>query len=182
MATKQGLSRDQILSRAQFWVERKVHYRSLTDDRWPATAPDPDGRPYRTDCSGYVAMAWRADHEPDTCDFAELGYEIAAADLLPGDAMLWPGVGGYGGDGGHVVLFAGWNDIRRRSYLAYELACDRHAALVTLPYPFRNRDARYVPWRPRAVGFDSPGFDSPGIESPGIESPGIEPPGAGIAP
>lgn len=154
-APEPDLSRAEVLRRAQFWVDRRVHYMSLNaspdDAVWPSAAADPDGRLYRTDCSGYVAMAWRAPAQPDTNAFGELGDEISRDELLPGDALVWLGVGGYGAQGGHALLFAGWNDPQHRTYLAYELASGRYAALHDVPYPYFREGSRYVPWRCRYV-------------------------------
>lgn len=145
-----GVSRREVLQRARLWVARQVHYFTL-DGRWPESAPDPDGRPYRTDCSGYVCMAWRAESQPSTAEFGLLGDEIDREYLLPGDALLWKGEGGYGVDGGHVLLFRRWADRRRTSYLAYELAGGRPARSWTVPYPYLEHDPRYVPWRYRMI-------------------------------
>jgi hypothetical protein len=140
------VSRQEVLRRARFWVEQDVYY-FTRDGLRPALAPDPEGRDYRTDCSGYVCMAWRAPSQPSTSEFDLLGHEISREELRPGDALLWKGEGGYGADGGHVLLFAGWSDDSRSSYLGFELAGDRRARSWTVPYPYRDGDCRYVPWR-----------------------------------
>jgi hypothetical protein len=143
------VTRSEVLRRAHFWVANQVHY--LTRDSSPDEAPGPDGHLYRTDCSGYVCMAWFAGSQPSTAEFDELGEQIDAGQLLPGDALLWKGEGGYGPDGGHVLLFQRWASPERDSYVAYELAGARAARSVTLPFPYLNRDPRYVPWRYRAI-------------------------------
>ncbi len=79
------MTRDQIMARARFWVDQDVHY-FTRDGHRPAEALDPDGQPYRTDCSGYVAMAWQAGTQPSTSEFDLLGHEISVDELLPGDA------------------------------------------------------------------------------------------------
>src|SRR4051794_15145793 len=89
------VSRREVLERAQSWVTRGVRYLTA-DGRCPASAPDPHGRLYRTDCSGYVCMAWHVDGEPSTEKFGDLGGPIHRDELLPGDALLWAGRGGYG--------------------------------------------------------------------------------------
>jgi cell wall-associated NlpC family hydrolase len=144
------VSRREVLQRAQFWVTQKVHYFSA-DGRFPAAAPDPAGRPYRTDCSGFVCMAWHAASEPSTAEFDSIGYPIDRQDLLPGDALLWKGLGGYGLEGGHVLLFAGWTGDRQDSYLGYELSGGQPARHEAIPFPYRRGDLRYQPWRYRKV-------------------------------
>jgi cell wall-associated NlpC family hydrolase len=140
------VSRDEVLRRAQYWVQHQVHYLSH-DGQTPATARDPDGSPYRADCSGYVCMAWKAESQPSTSDFDAVGAEIDRADLLPGDALLWKGEGGYGPQGGHVLLFAGWLGHLQAEYLGYELAGGSCARAWTVPYPYLSADTRYRPWR-----------------------------------
>ena len=140
------VSRHEVLLRARYWVQQQVPYLTA-DGRAPQTALDPDGHAYRTDCSGYVCMAWRVKSQPSTNDFDSIGAEIGRADLLPGDALLWKGAGGYGAQGGHVLLFAGWADPDRRRYLGYELAGDLCTRVWTYPYPYLRDDTRYRPWR-----------------------------------
>ena len=144
------VSRREVLERAQFWVARGVRYLTA-DGRCPASAPDPNGRRYRTDCSGYVCMAWHVAGEPSTERFGDLGGPIHRDELLPGDALLWAGRGGYGPDGGHVLLFGRWANPERSAYLGYELSSGARARNHVLPFPYRAGDARYVPWRYRAV-------------------------------
>src|SRR6266536_1233220 len=44
------ISRSEIISRGEYWISRHVPY------SMDATYPDPEGTPYRTDCSGFVSM------------------------------------------------------------------------------------------------------------------------------
>src|SRR5690348_11217979 len=46
------ITRSEVIARAQYWVDHRVPYSQS------AYYPDPQGRTYRTDCSGYVSMAW----------------------------------------------------------------------------------------------------------------------------
>jgi hypothetical protein len=145
------VSGSEVLRRAGFWVTQQVHYLS-GDGQWPESATDPGGRRYRTDCSGYVCMAWHSEAQPSTSEFDALGEQVARDDLQPGDALLWKGEGGYGQDGGHVLLFGRWTDAStRNSYFGYELAGGRYARRVTVPYPYLASDFRYVPWRYRNI-------------------------------
>jgi hypothetical protein len=138
------ITRSEVLDRAALWVG-KVHY---LGDGWPSSAADPQGRQYRADCSGFVSMAWHASSTPSTPDFdATFGHFISKADLKPGDALLWPGSGGYGSDSGHVVLFAGWANNAQTSYHGYELAGGSYTAHHDIPYPYFGGDTRYLPFR-----------------------------------
>ena len=47
-----SISREEVLERAQYWVDRNVIY---SQNR---TFPDAQGKRYRTDCSDLVSLAW----------------------------------------------------------------------------------------------------------------------------
>jgi hypothetical protein len=99
------ISRAETLERAQYWVNRAVVY---SQNR---TTTDPGGKRYRTDCSGYVAMAWHMstggtwlDGGLNTSGFSAYSGKIVLGslhDLKPGDAILRQG---------HIELFAKWKD------------------------------------------------------------------------
>ncbi|MFD5145207.1 hypothetical protein [Streptomyces sp. NPDC058401] len=107
------ITRDEILLRAQHWVDLNVYYNQ--DD----SHPDLDGRHYRTDCSGFVSMALHLSWSPSTVTLHEVLDPIAWEDLKPGDAVgtLGPGTGG---DAGHVVLFAGWANHEHTRFFTME--------------------------------------------------------------
>jgi hypothetical protein len=73
---------------------------------------------YRTDCSGFVSMAWDlpfsyATPRPGaTLDLGDVTREIPRDELLPGDALV--------ASGQHVRLFERWTDAARTRYLAYD--------------------------------------------------------------
>ncbi len=111
------ISRKEILARAKNWVDKGVIYGA-------PGAPDSAGHRYRTDCSGYVAMAWRLPSPaPDTKRFINTGsspwYALDSMDdLLPGDAMVR-----HNGDTGHIELFSHWVDPsdHRKGAMVYSL-------------------------------------------------------------
>ena len=89
-----SITRDQIMSRAQVWVDEKIPYSQT------ATT---DG--YRQDCSGYVSYAWASSTSGGghvTSNMQEICTKISKADMKKGDAILKPST--------HVVLFGGWID------------------------------------------------------------------------
>lgn len=139
------MTRDQIMARARFWVDQDVHY-FTRDGHRPAEALDPDGQPYRTDCSGYVAMAGRPVRNRPPRSSTCSGTRSASTNCCPATPAV-EGEGGYGPDGGHVLLFGGWADPEQRNYLAYELAGGNCTRQLTVPYPYWRDDHRYVPWR-----------------------------------
>jgi hypothetical protein len=90
------ITRSEILSRAQTWVDAGVPY---NQSGW---YPDPQGTNYREDCSGYVSMAWHADSSYVTQTLPDISTDISNSQLLPGDALNYSAA--------HVVLFGGWQD------------------------------------------------------------------------
>lgn len=97
------ISRSEILARAQYWVDRKVPY-SMS-----GYTGDPQGRSYRTDCSGFVSMALHLPTSASTVSLPNYLRPITWAELQPGDVVGTLGDGTAGSDG-HVVIFNGWAD------------------------------------------------------------------------
>jgi hypothetical protein len=86
------ITRDQIMSRAQVWVDEKVPY---------SQTKTTDG--YRQDCSGFVSYAWASSTAGGghvTSNMQEICTKISKSDLKKGDAILKPDQ--------HVLLFGGW--------------------------------------------------------------------------
>lgn len=95
------ISRSEVISRAQYWVKKKVPY-SMN-----ATAADPQGRKYRTDCSGMVSMALHLGTSASTVSLTSYVTAISWSSLKPGDVVGTLGSGTQGANG-HVVIFNGW--------------------------------------------------------------------------
>jgi len=92
--TSSSITRDQIMSRAQVWVDQKVPY---------SQSQTKDG--YRQDCSGYVSYCWASSTSGGghvTSNMLEICSKISKADMKKGDAILLPST--------HVLLFGGWID------------------------------------------------------------------------
>ena len=112
-----GISADRqtVLDRGQTWVDRNVPY------SMGGFTHGPDGRQYRTDCSGFVSMAYGLDTSYNTESLVAHFSAIPKADLQPGDLIgnLGPGTGGADG---HVVIFTGWTDDSKTSFTVIEQA------------------------------------------------------------
>lgn len=113
-----AISRDEVLLRAQAWVDAQVTY---SQTAW-YTDPTSNRCCYRSDCSGLVSSAW--DLPPPghtTYSFAGgpwddgQSYLIDASDLKPGDALNYPGDFSQGT--GHIMLYvsgdywSGWVEV-----------------------------------------------------------------------
>ncbi|MES5819411.1 hypothetical protein [Streptomyces sp. RG80] len=90
--------RGEVMTRAKDWYNRNIQYSQS------AYATDIEGDDtYRTDCSGFVSMAWHLTSSLTTQTLDNASTQISKADLRPGDAL-------NSSSEGHAVLFAGWKD------------------------------------------------------------------------
>uniref|UniRef100_A8M891 PLL-like beta propeller domain-containing protein n=1 Tax=Salinispora arenicola (strain CNS-205) TaxID=391037 RepID=A8M891_SALAI len=113
-----SISRTEVLTRAEWWVNTYgVIYSQNQNDQ----KPDPDGHPYRPDCSGFISMAWHLPKKSDGWDrntgdldaFGDTTYLSNLGELLPGDAIL-------GKSYGHVALFDRWANPSRTEMWIYD--------------------------------------------------------------
>lgn len=143
------ISRTEVIERAQFWVDKSIPYNQS------GSYADPQGRSYRTDCSGYVSMAWHLGSSRVTSTLGGVATQISRDALQPGDIML--------ASSGHVVLFENWTDSSHTRYWAYEFGATpvtRHA----VPYPYYSDDSRtYLPYRYNRITGGSEPTSNPGV-------------------
>ncbi|MFD7827253.1 hypothetical protein [Kitasatospora sp. NPDC059803] len=100
------ITRSEILARAQFWYGKNINYDQ------GGSYPDSSGRGYRTDCSGYVSMAWHLGTSANTQGLADsFTYQISRSDLMPGDIL-----NSYYD---HVILFEKWDDAAHTTFSYY---------------------------------------------------------------
>ncbi|WP_432096972.1 FG-GAP repeat domain-containing protein [Streptomyces sp. bgisy100] len=92
-----AISRTEMIQRAQYWVDEGVPYSQSRYYR------DPQGRTYRTDCSGMVSMAWHLPTSATTWTLPNYSTRLGSLDdLKPGDIL--------NNIDRHVVIFASWTD------------------------------------------------------------------------
>jgi hypothetical protein len=94
IAEDRATSRDETQTRSQSWLDDQVPYSQQACHR------NAYGD-YRTDCSGYVSMAWGLTHSRNTTTLRDVASEVPRADLRPGDALV---------NAGHAALFVRWAD------------------------------------------------------------------------
>ncbi|MFD7883086.1 hypothetical protein ACFV3N_11700 [Streptomyces bauhiniae] len=131
------ISRSTVIERADTWVGQGIQY-SWTDSY--------DG--YRTDCSGYVSMAWNLGGSLTTDSFAGQGVTetIGKDDLKAGDALL----NDSSGANGHIVLFHKWVDTAKSQYWGYEFTPSGvHHRIID--YPYYPGHGTFVPVRNKSV-------------------------------
>lgn len=139
-----AIQRSEVLARARTWAAVPVTYSMFRTHNG-----------YRTDCSGYVSMAWRLGRSVTTSTMGSVTHPIAKSQLRPGDVLNWRNT--WSGLG-HVVLFEKWADRRHTSYWAYEQT-PGYTKHRIVPYPyFSGHGGPYLPLRynrivdSRAVG------------------------------
>lgn len=118
------ITRDAAVSRGKVWVDRNVGY-----DMSQCYNDDTLGS-YRTDCSGFVSMAWDLPQsyttfqfDPSDPKFVGLTHSISWSDLQPGDALVL-----NNGSIAHMGLFAGWID--SNTYLVYNDTTEKTGTLA----------------------------------------------------
>jgi hypothetical protein len=141
------ITRSEVLTRARAWVGNTAITYSQT-----GYYPDPQGRQYRRDCSGFASMALHAGQSYDTQTFVSSGAVTrlgSGAQLQPGDlvGLLGPGTGG---DNGHVMVFVRWNDTVHHSFTVYEQNGADNANYPhqsTYTWPMSDWRGTYAPYR-----------------------------------
>ncbi|WP_203995295.1 hypothetical protein, partial [Sphaerisporangium rufum] len=109
------ITRDEVMSRAQNWVDRGIQYNLTRRSNTLVTDPD-GGHKYGPDCSGYVSMVWHLSPGSigglNTSGFASWSGKknIGLSELKPGDALL---------TSGHIELFARWKNDADHTQGAY---------------------------------------------------------------
>ncbi|WP_223279633.1 M23 family peptidase [Streptomyces sp. SDr-06] len=91
------ITRGEVIWRAQYWVDQHPPYNQQ------GSAPGPGGDfDYRTDCSGYVSMAWHLNANPNTQGIPSFSHEIGRDELRAGDVL--------NSFRDHVLIFHQWED------------------------------------------------------------------------
>ncbi|BAJ28904.1 MULTISPECIES: hypothetical protein [Kitasatospora] len=99
------ITRGEVIQRAQYWYGKTIAYNQ------GATYPDSSGRAYRTDCSGYVSMAWHLGASPSTQGLPGYATEIPRSQLKAGDIL--------NSFYDHVILFEKWDDAAHTTFSYY---------------------------------------------------------------
>ncbi|SDZ42940.1 hypothetical protein SAMN05421504_11666 [Amycolatopsis xylanica] len=124
-------TRDEIIARAASWLRPSVPYSR------DAFHENEHGA-YRADCAGYISMAWGIPGGLDTAGLSKAGYEIAKAELAPGDALLRQ-------DG--TILFGAWANRRRTRFWGYEQVDGQGTVLHLVDYTHGRKALAYKPFR-----------------------------------
>ncbi|MEU7282792.1 hypothetical protein AB0A69_29050 [Streptomyces sp. NPDC045431] len=104
------ITRSEVMSRAKNWYDRNIQYSQSTNMADWEYGPTTDVK-YRTDCSGFVSMAWHLQDSLTTYSLPTVATQISKSDLQPGDILNYKTH--------HVVLFAGWKDKAAGTFYYY---------------------------------------------------------------
>ncbi len=155
-----AMSRSLVMARAQRWVDLVIPYSQTTyrDLDGKAVAY---GSGYRTDCSGFVSMAWNT-FKPgySTRTLSQTATRITKEALQPGDALVSYNY--------HAVIFGGWANVERTHFYEYQMGSavsdgDGTGMKVEwYPGP-APKDSPYIPYRLNGIteNIDYTGFIEP---------------------
>ncbi|MFE9746909.1 hypothetical protein ACFYOT_18565 [Saccharothrix saharensis] len=123
-------SHTEALTRSQSWLDERVPYSQQA-------CHENEHGSYRTDCSGYVSLAWGLTHSRTTTTLRDVATEVPRADLRPGDALVAP----Y-----HAALFVRWADDAKSEPVVREQTGPDGEPPVERKWTARTADA-YTPIR-----------------------------------
>lgn len=128
------VERSTIMARAQRWVKNKVPYSQTRSYEG-----------HRTDCSGFVSMAWGLPKPGlTTYTMHTVARNITKSELLPGDAI--------NAESRHIVLFGGWTNSSKTHFYSLEEANTRKGTIKrVVPYPYFAPSQGYHPIRYKNV-------------------------------
>ena len=140
-----------VLARAAYWMRHHVPY---SQDNSRSVYDVNHGRRYRTDCSGFVSMAWALDpgqlgRAPVTWEIPSYAGRITWRSLRAGDALLRLVPGDRSVE--HVVLFERWADPGRARGWVLEESSSAAGVRRRLIDARRTALTGYVPYRYRRI-------------------------------
>jgi len=122
-----------VIARAKTWTKHKVPY---NQSAWK--------NGYRTDCSGFVAMAWDIPVNVVTWQVPLVAKRISKSQLEPGDVLL------NTQRDRHVVMFEKWVNKKHTAYWVLEQTGQNSVEGTIrrkMPYPYRIDGSLYKPYR-----------------------------------
>lgn len=123
-APAEAITRKRIMARSKTWVAKRVPYSQARYHRG-----------YRQDCSGFVSMAWKLKRSYTTRTIHARTKRVKIRNLRVGDAVWKPG---------HISIFGGWKNKKKRQYYALEQTTwGSHAKKRVRTIPRNAKGLRY---------------------------------------
>lgn len=139
------ITRAEVLTRARSWLTPAVPY-SQTSFHVNEFGC------YRTDCSGYVSMAWMLPGRPasrhgglDTVGLAAISVPISGDDLTAGDVLL---LADSARPTRHVAIFEAWADEHHTAYWGLEQVVGTGTTRRVIAFPYDPPSVCDHPYRP----------------------------------
>ncbi|MCE5192022.1 MAG: cell wall-binding repeat-containing protein [Actinomycetia bacterium] len=156
-----AMSRSLVMARAQKWVSAKIPYSQRGWANSEGTTVTASTLGWRTDCSGFVSMAWNT-FKPgySTRTLQQTSTRITKEALQRGDALVSYNY--------HAVIFGGWANAERTKFYEYqmggEVAPGDGTGMRIEEYPgWSPADSPYIPYRLNGIteNIDYTGFIAP---------------------
>jgi putative cell wall-binding protein len=155
-----AMSRSLVMYRAEKWVSLRIPYSQSAYRDLNGRAVG-FGSGWRTDCSGFVSMAWNT-FKPgySSRTLQQTSTLITKDELRPGDALI---AYNY-----HAVIFGGWANPEQTQFYEYQMGSqvspDDGTGMRVEDYPGPSPEDRpYLPYRLNGIGdyVDYPAFIEP---------------------
>lgn len=144
----EAISRSEVIARAHYWNALNVPYNQGAYRAGPG-----ESRKYRTDCSGFVSMAWHLPESRWTGSLDDVSTVIKYSALRPGDILMRD----KDQASGHVVIFERWTDSSKSAMWILEQAsraADMNYRKVSVS---DRRNAGYIAYKYKKILDDKAG-------------------------
>ncbi len=133
------ITSSEVVQRAQFWIGNPPPNGYSQSGDWK----DSNGKQYRTDCSGYVSMAWHLPSSPNTTALLSPLWTtpVDKSKMAAGDILCAPA--GNGHSSGHAVIFVRWVNTKQDTYAGMEFGFGAAPITRNIPYPYDANDSRH---------------------------------------
>ena len=145
-ASTASISPNEMESRAAYWVSQNIPY---NQNAYSDANSAPIG-PYRTDCSGFISMAWGLSSSLDTQTLPGVSQQLPnSSDLQLGDILDYNSTINPV-NGSHVVMFVSWANPQHTEYTEMEEAGGIGAVERTIQFPYDSSmdgSGKWLPYR-----------------------------------
>jgi len=138
------------IARATVWTDAGVPYSQTSSYQG-----------YRTDCSGFVSMAWALTNSSGqplslvTQTLPNVSTTIPFSQLLPGDALIFNSTADPQNNS-HAMLFGGWVDSSETYYYAYQESDGANASIQSFPPAPLDATSQWYAYRYDGIVDDLP--------------------------